>query len=74
MQQAKFQIESQLKILVLEGGRFQRRLQIAEVERQKFEKLIDREKLNSKRLAEKLDALDMDDLGIQLFQRKKKLA
>ena len=74
LQQAMFQIEQELARLRLEAGKRQKELTRTEVERQKYAKLIERDIEFNRRVENRADARDLDELAVQLHHRKRKLA
>ncbi len=74
MQQAVFQFQNQVRMLELEASRRQKHLAAAELERQKYVKLIEREIRLAKAKEAKAEALSLDELGTQLHHRRQKLA
>lgn len=74
MQQAVFQFQNQVRMLELEASRRQKELAAAELERQKYVKLIEREIRLAKAKEAKAEALSLDELGTQLHHRRRKLA
>ena len=74
MQQAVAYIRTQIATLEMELTRKQRLLTQAEIERQKYQKLIEREKEQGALLLARREARDLDEIGGQLHYRKSKLA
>ena len=74
MQQAVFQFQNQVRMLELEASRRQKHLAAAELERQKYVKLIEREIRLAKAKEAKAETLNLDEIGTQLHHRRRKLA
>ncbi len=74
MQQAVFQFQNQIRLMDMEASRRQKQLAAAELERQKYVKLIEREARLAKATEAKADARTLDDIGTQLHHRRQKLA
>ena len=74
MQQAVAYIRTQIAALEMELTRKQRVLTQAEIERQKYQKLIEREKEQLSQLLAQKEARELDEIGGQLHYRKSKLA
>jgi flagellar export protein FliJ len=74
MQQAVAYIRTQIAALEMELTRKQRVLTQAEIERQKYQKLIEREKEQLSQLLAQREARELDEIGGQLHYRKSKLA
>jgi flagellar export protein FliJ len=74
MQQAVAYIRTQIAKLETELTRKQRVLTQAEIERQKYQKLIEREKEQLSKLLAHQEARELDEIGGQLHYRKSKLA
>ena len=74
MQQAVFQFQNQIRLMDMEAARRQKQLAAAELERQKYVKLIERETRLAKATEAKADARTLDDIGTQLHHRRQKLA
>ena len=74
MQQAVAYIRTQIAALEMELTRKQRVLNQAEIERQKYQKLIEREKEQLSQLLAQREARELDEIGGQLHYRKSKLA
>ena len=74
MQQAVAYIRTQVAILEMELMGKQRLLTQAEIERQKYQKLIERDKERLIKLLAHREARELDEIGAQLHYRKSKLA
>ena len=74
LQQAAFQIESEITRLQYEAGKRQKLLTQTELERQKYAKLVERDLESAKQAEARADARDLDELAVQLHHRKRKLA
>lgn len=74
LQQAMFQIEHEITRLRFESGKRQKVLTRAELERQKYAKLVERDLELEKQAEARADARDLDELAVQLHHRKRKLA
>lgn len=74
MQQALAFIRTQIAALEMELTRKQRVLMQAEIERQKYYKLIEREKEKLAELLAHQEARELDEIGGQMHYRKSKLA
>lgn len=74
MHQAIASIRRQIATLEIELTRRQHVLSQAEIERQKYQKLIERENERLARLIERREAHELDEIGGQLRYRKSKLA
>lgn len=74
LQQASFQIESQLNALDFELGKLKKQLASFEFERQKYVKLDARAQDLERARHARMDAKDLDDFGTQAHARKHKLA
>ena len=74
MQQAISYIQTQIATLEMELSRKQRLLTQAELERQKYQKLIEREKAHISKLAAHRETRELDEISGQLHYRKTKLA
>lgn len=74
LQQAAFQIESQVNLLEFELGKLRRQLAECEFERQKYLKLESRAQTEETAHRDRMDAKDLDDFGTQAHARKQKLA
>jgi len=74
MQQAISYIQTQIATLEMELSRKQRLLTQAEIERQKYQKLIERDQAKVAKLIAHREARDLDEIGGQLHYRKSKLA
>jgi flagellar export protein FliJ len=74
MQQAISFIQTQIANLESELSRKQRLLAQEEIERQKYHKLIEREKAHLAELLARREARELDGIGVQLHYRKTKLA
>ena len=74
MQHAVSSIRRQIAILELELTRKKSLLTQIEIERQKYEKLIEREKERVAKAVARQEAREIDEIGGQLHYRKSKLA
>ena len=74
MQQAVAFIRTQIAALELELKRKQQMLTQTEMERQKYQKLIEREKEQVAKLLAHQEARELDDIGGQMRYRRSKLA
>lgn len=74
MQQAISHIQTQIAALEMELSSKQRLLTQAEIERQKYQKLIERDQAKVAKLIAHREARDLDEIGGQLHYRKSKLA
>lgn len=74
MQQAVAYIRTQIAALEMELTIKQRVLTKAEIERQKYQKLIEREKEHHLQALAHREARELDEIGGQLHYRKSKLA
>ena len=74
MQHAVSSIRRQIAILELELTRKRSLLTQIEIERQKYEKLIEREKERVVKAVARQEARELDEIGGQLHYRKSKLA
>lgn len=74
MQQAVAFIQTQIATLEMELTTKQRVLTQAEIERQKYQKLIEREKEQLAKLLALQEAREMDEIGGQRHYRRSKLA
>jgi len=74
MQQAVAYIRTQIVTLEMELTRKQRLLTQAEIERHKYQKLIEREKERGAQLLARREARELDEIGGQLHYQKSKLA
>ena len=74
MQHAVASIRRQIAILELELTRKKSLLTQIEIERQKYQKLIEREKDRVAKAVARQEALELDEIGGQLHYRKSKLA
>jgi len=74
LQQAISYIQTQIAALELELSRKQRLLTEREIERQKYQKLIERDEAKIAKLITHREARELDEIGSQLHYRKSKLA
>jgi len=74
MQQAISHVQTQIAALEMELSSKQRLLTQAEIERQKYQKLIERDQAKVAKLVAHREARDLDEIGGQLHYRKSKLA
>ncbi len=74
MHQAIASIRTQIATLEIELIKRQRVLGQAEIERQKYQKLIEREKERLTKLLTRREVRELDEIGGQLHYRKSKLA
>jgi flagellar export protein FliJ len=74
MQQAVAFIRTQIATLELELKRKQQMLTQTEIERQKYQKLIEREKEQLAKLLADQEARELDEIGGQMHYRRSKLA
>ena len=74
MQHAVGSIRRQIAILELELSRKKSLLTQIEIERQKYQKLIEREKERVAKAVARQEARELDEIGGQLHYRKSKLA
>lgn len=74
MQQAVAFIRTQIATLELELKRKQQMLTQTEIERQKYQKLIEREKEQLAKLLAHQEARELDEIGGQMRYRRSKLA
>lgn len=74
MQQAVAFIRTQIATLELELKRKQQMLTQTEIERQKYQKLIEREKEQLAKLLTDQEARELDEIGGQMHYRRSKLA
>ena len=74
MQQAVAFIRTQIAALELELKRKQQMLTQTEMERQKYQKLIEREKEQLAKLLADQEARELDEIGGQMHYRRSKLA
>jgi len=74
MQQAISYIQTQIATLELDLKGKQRNLTLAEIERQKYQKLVEREQLQIAKIVAHREARELDEIGGQLHYRKSKLA
>ena len=68
------QIEMGLRELSSKKVKAQKKVQLAEIERQKFQKLIEREVLAADNFIQKSRQAELDELALQMHGRKKPLA
>ena len=74
LQQGVIQIESKIRVLEFEIKKRRKKLSQAESERQKYVKLIERDKNVEKRRMQRIESAELDDIGRQIYCRKRHLA
>jgi len=74
MQNAVFQFQNQIRMFELDAAHRQRLLAAAELERQKYVKLIERDQRVAQAQEARAEAKTLDELGTQLHHRRRKLA
>lgn len=74
MQQAICYIQTQIAKLELDLKGRQRALSLAEIERQKYQKLVEREEIQVAKSIAHRESRELDEIGAQRYHRKSKLA